>query len=151
MVSGVDREVAPARTPDFFERCKTIVLAVDDNTDSLKIIKRLLEPLGLRVFTAASPDVALEFARVVVPDVVVSDLSMPKKDGYALLKDLRAVWARHPYAVPAIAITAYRESHHRDQAVSAGFAEYFEKPVDPTELSATIQRLVASVRRDKAS
>jgi len=123
---------------------KAIVLVVDDNADSLGIIAGFLEHCGMRVFTAQSAEAAVQIGRTVVPDIVISDLSMPGKDGYWLLRQLRAVWCEHPLT-PAIAITAYRETQRRDKAIRAGFQEYVEKPLDLPRLLAIIGRALPSL------
>ena len=121
------------------------ILVVDDNPDSLDIIKKAFEHASrVHVFTARSAEAALRMARIMVPDVVICDLSMPGKDGYWLIRQLRTLWWDHPRAVPAIAITAYRETHDRNKAIRAGFNEYLEKPVDPFALLAVIGRIVSA-------
>jgi CheY-like chemotaxis protein len=123
------------------------ILVVDDNPDSLDIIKEAFEHASrVNVLTARSAEAALGMARVMVPDVVICDLSMPGKDGYWLIRHLRSLWSNHPRAVPAVAITAYRETHDRSKALRAGFDEYLEKPVDPFALLAVIGRIVAPLR-----
>lgn len=125
------------------------VLAVDDNPDALDIIKKAFEHVSrVEVFTAQSAESALKLARVMVPDVVISDLSMPGRNGYWLIRHLRTLWASHPRTIPAIAITAYRETHDRDKALRAGFNEYLEKPVDPFTLFALITRLLPPLSDD---
>jgi CheY-like chemotaxis protein len=74
----------------------------------------------------------------VQPDVVVSDIGMPREDGYALVRELRA----RGHRVPAVAFTAYGRSQDRERAFSAGFQVHVAKPADPLELAAVILALL---------
>lgn len=125
---------------------KAIVCVVDDNADSLHIIRTALEHVGLLVLTARSAEAAVAIGERVLPDILVTDLSMPGKDGYWVVRRLREIWAQAGRRVPAIAITAYRETHPLEKARRAGFQEYMEKPLDPFRLQAVLGRVIASHR-----
>jgi PAS domain S-box-containing protein len=127
---------APAASP--FLRDRT-VLVVEDHDDARELIAGVLERAGCRVVAAASAREALELARDVRPDVLLSDLGLPDEDGYALLASFRA---RHP-GVPAIALTAYARASDRDRALAAGFEQHVIKPVDPAALVDLVGSLVA--------
>jgi CheY-like chemotaxis protein len=77
----------------------------------------------------------------VCADVVISDLSMPRHDGRWLIRNLRAMGGRQA-TLPAIAITAYRETEAESEALRAGFDAYLEKPLDFRRLIETILRVV---------
>jgi CheY-like chemotaxis protein len=113
------------------------VLVVDDNEDSREVLSRVLVFMGAIVTTVAGADAALDVVRTITPNVIVSDLSMPDRDGYWLVGMLRAALP----GVPAIAITAYRESQPEDRAYAAGFKVYLEKPLDFRHLVTAILRL----------
>jgi PAS domain S-box-containing protein len=111
------------------------VLVVEDDSDSLGLVRELLESAGARVIAAASARAALA---VTDPyDVIVSDIGMAEMDGYAMLKELRA---RGGESVPAIALTAYARAEDAHQARRAGFQEHLSKPVDPGRLLDAIAR-----------
>ncbi|TFV89264.1 response regulator, partial [Oxalobacteraceae bacterium OM1] len=80
------------------------VLLVDDDPDALAMLEQLLGDHGVATATAASAEDALRLFAAVQPDVVVSDIGMPRVDGYALMRCLRE---QHGHAVPAIALTAF--------------------------------------------
>ena len=115
------------------------VLAVDDESDSLDLVAATLGGRGASVRTAQSADEAIRLFSLELPDVVVADIAMPGKDGYALVRELR----QRPGGanVPALALTAYAGEPHRQAALDAGFAEHVGKPVDPDELVALVGSL----------
>ena len=117
------------------------MLAVDDDDDARAFVKAALELRGAKVMTASSVNEALITLDREVPDVVLSDIGMPMRDGYALLKELRARPPERGGRVPAAALTAFAYEHDRARALDAGFAEHLPKPVDPNDLVALVERL----------
>src|SRR6476659_7842563 len=117
------------------------VLAVDDEEDSLTIVRRVLERSGAEVRAVTTMNEALkEFSRF-APQVVLSDIGMPEHDGYELIARLRALPGGR--TVPAVALTALARSEDRTRALRAGFQLHVAKPVDFTELVAVVQNLAA--------
>jgi CheY-like chemotaxis protein len=116
------------------------VLVVDDNTDARELFKTILEYAGALVSVAATAEQALRFFDHVVPDIMVSDISMPGHDGYWLIRELRARGLDRGGAVPAVAVTALSE-HGPRQALAAGFQGHLRKPVDPWELCRVVETL----------
>lgn len=80
-----------------------------------------------------SADDALRVIETELPDVIVTDLGMPRVDGFQLLERIRG--HRNPLVrhVPAAALTAYARSEDRVKALRAGFQIHLAKPIDPTE------------------
>jgi CheY-like chemotaxis protein len=74
-------------------------------------------------------------------DVVVSDIGMPGKDGYAFIRDLRALPTDRGGRIPAIALTAFGTAKDRARALSAGYAAHVAKPVEPATLAGAIAHL----------
>jgi CheY-like chemotaxis protein len=72
------------------------------------------------------------------PDVIVSDIGMPDVDGYELLRRIRALGPERGGRVPAIALTAFARTEDRMRALRAGFLVHVAKPVEPSELVATV-------------
>ena len=70
--------------------------------------------------------------------VLVSDIGMPERDGYELIRAIRARAIR----LQAVALTAYARREDREAALDAGFDEHLAKPVDAARLVATIAQLV---------
>jgi PAS domain S-box-containing protein len=108
------------------------ILAVDDEADILAFLETILTGAGATVATAASAGEALARLDVGRPDVIVSDLAMPDRDGFAFLRTLRAGGA----TMPVIALTALASAADRQRAVAAGFDLYLTKPIDPPMLVA---------------
>ena len=117
------------------------VLAVDDEADAITLISELLEAAGARVTAAASAEEALRLIEVEPPHVLVTDVGMPRVDGFQLIERVR----NHPNPlvrrVPAAALTAYARSDDRVKALRAGFQIHLAKPIDPSELVAAIAAL----------
>ena len=114
------------------------VLVVDDQSDARILISRVLEDSGADVQSAASADEALRLLTAHKPNVLVSDIGMPETDGFELLKRVRALEGHEGGRVPAIALTAFARSEDRTRALRAGFVVHVSKPVDPSELVATV-------------
>jgi CheY-like chemotaxis protein len=117
------------------------VLAVDDDVDSLGVIKRVLTSRKADVQTASSVAEALILFNTRRPDIVLSDIGMPDRDGYELIRSLRALPTGK--AVPAAALTALARSEDRMRALNAGYQAHVSKPVAPAELIAVVRSLVS--------
>jgi PAS domain S-box-containing protein len=117
------------------------VLAVDDDPDAVTLVAELLTAAGARVSTASSADDALRTLETELPHVLVTDLGMPKVDGFQLIERIRG--HRNPLVrqVPAAALTAYARSDDRVKALRAGFQIHLAKPIDPTELVTAVAAL----------
>jgi CheY-like chemotaxis protein len=113
------------------------ILFVDDEADARGLVKRLLEECGAEVVTAESAVHALDLVTHFTPNLVISDVGMPEVDGYEFLRRLRQ--SEHISAtVPAIALTAFARSEDRTRALRAGYIHHVAKPIEPSELLATI-------------
>ena len=77
--------------------------------------------------------------------MLVTDIGMPDVDGYELLKRVRALGIARGGRLPAIALTAFARSEDRTKALRAGFMVHVAKPVDPSELVATVASVAGRV------
>ncbi|HKI01195.1 MAG TPA: ATP-binding protein [Thermoanaerobaculia bacterium] len=118
------------------------LLAVDDEPDTLDVMAELLSLRGAEVATASSAAEALALFQDFDPDVLVSDIGMPERDGYDLIREIRTRCG--PEDLPAVAVTAFAAPEDRRRALSAGFQVHLAKPVDPGELVDVIARLAAA-------
>ncbi len=118
------------------------VLVVDDEPDARDLIKRILSDCNASVTTAASARAALAAFGEIRPDVLVTDLGMPDMDGFQLLTQVRALGQSGGGNLPAVALTAFARSEDRLRALEAGFAAHISKPVEPTQLIATVADMV---------
>jgi CheY-like chemotaxis protein len=124
------------------------VLAIDDEPDARKLIKRLLEMSGAQVKAVAAVGEALEAFETFSPDVVLSDISLPGIDGYEFIRCVRALGPRRG-RVPAIALTAFARPEDRQRALTAGFDEHLPKPVEPGALVGVLARVVRENRANR--
>lgn len=116
------------------------VLIVDDDPDSLALLKILIEDKGGEAKTVKSAAEVLSVIGEFQPDILISDIGMPDEDGYALIKKLRLT--ETGAQIPAIALTAYTRETDRQQALRSGFQAHLTKPVDFNELLSAITRLL---------
>ena len=77
------------------------------------------------------------------PDLVLSDIAMPGRDGYAVLREVRALEAIVGRHVPVAAVTAYAHAEDRARAIAAGFDDYLAKPIEPATLACVVAALAA--------
>jgi PAS domain S-box-containing protein len=117
------------------------VLVVDDDTDSLEVMKRILVSRHAEVRTAASALEALEIFPSFHPQVILSDIGMPVHDGYELIRRIRQLPGGA--FVPAAALTALARADDRMRALQAGFQTHVAKPIAPQELMAVVRSLGA--------
>jgi len=110
------------------------VLIVDDQRDALELLAAVLADHGVVVHLAGSATEALEMLATCEIDVLISDISMPDTDGYALIQRVRARPAGAVEPIRAIAVTAYTGRDVRDRALAAGFDAHATKPLDPEHL-----------------
>jgi len=117
------------------------VLVVDDEPDARELLMRLLEESGARVLIATSAEEALSILTTESPDVLVSDVGMPGRDGYQLIREVRANGIR----MPAVALTAFARSEDRTKALLSGFQSHVAKPFEPAELLVTVAALAGKM------
>ena len=119
------------------------ILLVDDDEDARALVKRLLDEYGVNSIEAANVDDALKCVAEVVPDLMVSDISMPGQDGYMLIRQLRDSGLDGEH-LPALALTAFARPEDRTRALSSGFQAHLGKPID---LESLLLTLVGLARR----
>jgi signal transduction histidine kinase len=119
------------------------VLVVDDQADARALLQTMLGAAGARVDTAASADEARLLIATRRPHLVVSDIGMPREDGYSLIRSVRqADEAAGRERLPSIAVTAYASQDDRLRALGSGYDRHVTKPVDPAALLQTIVALI---------
>jgi chemosensory pili system protein ChpA (sensor histidine kinase/response regulator) len=118
-----------------------LVLVVDDSLTVRRVTQRLLVREGYRVTLAKDGLDALERLAEEVPQVVLSDIEMPRMDGFDLVRNLRADarWRD----LPVIMITSRIAQKHRDHAAELGVDHYLGKPYSEEDLLALIGRYTA--------
>jgi PAS domain S-box-containing protein len=117
------------------------VLVVEDEHDARELLGVVLERCGADVVLTGSVGEALQAFAARHPDVVISDIEMPHEDGYALIRQIRALSADQGGNTPAAALTAYASVSDRMKVLGAGFNMHLAKPVQPTELAVVVASL----------
>ena len=117
------------------------ILVVDDEPDARDLIRRVLEECKAEVLTAASASEALTMIEPERPHLLVSDIGMPEIDGYEFLREVRTLSQKLGVHIPAVALTAYAGPEDKTRALRAGFLVHMAKPVEPSELVATLANL----------
>jgi signal transduction histidine kinase/DNA-binding NarL/FixJ family response regulator/streptogramin lyase len=115
-----------------------IVLVIDDNRDMRRYIRRQLED-HYRVIEASNGKDGLELAKSKTPDLVVSDVMMPKMDGFEVCRRLKSdVTTSH---IPVVLLTAKAGDGHKLEGLETGADDYVVKPFDAKELKARLKNL----------
>jgi two-component system cell cycle response regulator DivK len=103
------------------------ILIVEDSPDNMKLFRTLLTLRKHEIVPLTSGEGLLEAVGQMHPALVLMDIQLPGKDGYALLKELRQ--SEHK-GVRVVALTAHAMSGDREKAINAGFDGYITKPID---------------------
>jgi CheY-like chemotaxis protein len=118
-------------------------LVVDDDRDTLELLAEVLRSRGMLVTVAASADEGLAALDREVPDILLTDIAMPDRDGYDLIQCVRERPVERGGRVPAVAITAYARAEDTERSLASGFQMHLSKPVDLDELIATVASLTS--------
>lgn len=118
---------------------KPLALVVDDAPDVTEMLGMLMRLAGYEVVTAYGAAEAFEAARQSRFDVVISDIGMPGMNGYELAEALRRLPAYQ--SVPLVAVTGFSMYDDRERALVSGFDGFLTKPINPSDLIATVNRL----------
>jgi DNA-binding NarL/FixJ family response regulator len=121
------------------------LLLVDDEPGLRTAVKAYLEDEGFAVTTANDGEEGWTAAQAQMPDVVITDVMMPRCDGYGLLKRLRA--DERLGGTPVIFLTAKGMTADRIAGFQAGADDYIPKPFDPDELVARVRNVVRRQER----
>jgi len=121
----------------------TRILVVDDEADGREMLTRMLESWGAEVRAAGSADEAIEALNGETPDLLISDIGMPRVDGYELMRRIRAMELPARRDLPAIALTAFARNEDAAKARQAGYGIHLPKPVDPARLFTTIASVLS--------
>jgi CheY-like chemotaxis protein len=120
------------------------VLVVDDEADARELLVATLTHAGASVTAVTSCADALASlgdAAATRPHVIVSDIGMPREDGYALIQQLRSLPAAAGGRIPAVALTGYANADDRSRLLAAGYQVHVPKPMDPSAVVAAVARL----------
>jgi len=110
------------------------VLVVDDSREIRELLTDTLEGAGATVTAIDTAEQALALLEQSRPDVLISDLEMPEKDGYWLIGRVRALAADRGGLTPAACLTGCTDPEVRARILGAGFHYHIAKPVDMSRL-----------------
>jgi len=114
------------------------VLLVDDHYDTCIGMKRMLERHGYEITVAHSAEQAVEKVRIEDFDLLISDIGLPDRSGYELMREVRV-----NKDLPGIALSGFGSEQDVKQAREAGFSEHLTKPINFERLEKTIQNLLS--------
>jgi CheY-like chemotaxis protein len=124
------------------------ILIVEDEPDTLEMLDASFRNRGFQTIACGSAAEALNCVGRKQFDIIISDIAMPEMDGLALMKELRS--RPGMTTLPAIALTGYASQTDAKSAIAAGFDLHLSKPIDPSDLTAAVNNLIALRRRRKA-
>ncbi len=119
------------------------VLVVDDHHDTCIGMKRMLERRGYEITVAHSAEQAVEKVRTQDFDLLISDIGLPDRSGYELMREVRV-----NKDLPGIALSGFGTEQDINQARSAGFSEHLTKPINFERLEETIQNLLGNNQKN---
>jgi CheY-like chemotaxis protein len=131
----------PSEAVDAIDNDRVVVVA-DDSISVRKFVGRMLEKAGYRVKLASDGLEASEIVAQVGCHLVVTDLEMPRMNGYELMAHLR----QNPVTqrIPVLVVTSRAGAKHRDRAMKEGAMAFLTKPVQEDQLIATVESLIGS-------
>jgi signal transduction histidine kinase/ActR/RegA family two-component response regulator len=117
------------------------ILVVDDERDTLDFLSFFLSKQGANIQAVESVAEAIACLNSTIPDLIISDLGMPDRDGYNLIQYVRSLPTQNGRNTPAIALTAYATEKTRTQVLQAGYQMHLSKPTDITKLLQAIAEI----------
>jgi len=137
----IEKYLLPPETNCIEEGAMTKMLIVDDNWQSLYMLQALLTGSGFEVEMAANGAEALEMARRVPPEMIISDILMPVMDGFALCRAWKA--DERLKDIPFVFYTAtYTDPRDEELSLSLGAARFIVKPQDPEAFVALLRQVI---------
>lgn len=121
-----------------------VVLVVDDDTTMRFLIREVLQQAGFQVIEAENGQQALDLFEQVIPDIVLMDVSMPEKDGYATCLEIRQMPQGH--YLPILMATGFDDMASVNRAYSAGATDFLIKPINWTVLGHRVRYMLRSAR-----
>lgn len=139
--STIDIQRAGATSTDANGLKDVRILLVDDAPDVRFLLGRILSCFGANVTMAGSAEEALKHFYEAPPDLLVSDIGMPERDGISLIREIRSFESQNSVTkpLPAIALTAYAREEERARVLEAGFHIHVAKPVEAGSLKKALE------------
>ena len=125
------------------------MLIVEDDLDSLELLKVVLESSGAEVKAVDRSQKAVEELSKNRFDLMISDLGLPEMDGHDLIREVRGELGIDAEELPAIALSGYVAEDDRHRSLSNGFQLHLQKPLDISTLAGTISDLLKRQKSEK--
>lgn len=122
------------------DRCPAHVLAVDDSLTMRELLRAALRDAGYAVTLASDGREALDRLAEAAPDLIVTDLNMPRLDGFGLIEAVRS--GQKAARIPILVLTTETGQDLKDRARRIGATGWIGKPFDDAALVATIRRVL---------
>jgi two-component system chemotaxis response regulator CheY len=119
----------------------TTVLTVDDSRAMRDMLRHSLVAAGFRVLQAEDGVHGLEVLETETPDVIVTDINMPRMDGFGFIEAVRRDESKR--AMPVLVLTTETDTEKKNRARAAGATGWIVKPFDPVKLVEAIRRVAA--------
>ncbi|MCQ8784076.1 response regulator [Mangrovibrevibacter kandeliae] len=117
------------------------ILTVDDSRTMREMLKRALHDAGFNVIQAEDGVHGIEVLQGCEPDVIITDVNMPRMDGLTFIEEIRKDGTKR--AIPILVLTTESDAEKKARARRAGATGWIVKPFDPTKLVAAIMRVAA--------
>ena len=121
------------------------ILVADDQPSNRELLEELLSAQGFKVIAVSDGAAALEELARVQADLVLSDVMMPRMNGFEMCERIKA--NPDTYLIPVILVTALSDKHDRLEGIKVGADEFLTRPVDRTELLARVRSLLKLKQR----
>lgn len=115
------------------------VLVVEDDPDGQEVVSRILRHHKITADVVPTAEDALGRLKGERYNLAIIDLALPAMDGWTLLKNIKE--SPQMKAMPCVAVTAFHSADVAVQAITAGFAAYFPKPLEATSFVRELQRI----------
>ena len=113
------------------------ILVIDDEVPTLEMLRLFLGACGYQVFTASSEPEGLEIFEKETPPIVLTDIKMPGKDGFAILKSIKELRPE----TEVIVITGHGDKDLAKKALELEASDFFNKPLDTEALEQALDRI----------
>jgi chemosensory pili system protein ChpA (sensor histidine kinase/response regulator) len=119
-----------------------VIVVADDSISVRKFVGRMLEKAGYRVRLACDGLEAAEIIAETGCNLLITDLEMPRMNGYELMAHLRQDTST--WQIPVLVVTSRAGAKHRDRAVKEGAAGFLTKPVQEDQLLSVVENLIGT-------
>ncbi len=121
---------------------KKKILIVEDDSDLVYVLQRLVGLLGYDTIVAKTGKEAVKIATSKLPDLIILDIMIPEMNGFEVPREIRA--NKETQGIPIIAVTALTAYKDKQQCFQSGCTDYIPKPFIPTKLASCIEKLLNS-------